>query len=325
MIWIILLIALLSAIGYVVFTPYPIAYLVRKLFENPPATLPDNYQTYLDNTIKQSNLTYPSLYPSNQFDLIMPKQVPHPLPVIVWVHGGAYVGGDKKDADSYLTQLVSHGYIGINMNYQRAPESRYPTPLYQIDEMLTHLDVLAASYPLNPRQIILAGDSAGAQLVSQYLTALNNLNYAQSNHFSFNNAISNVKACILFCGPYHIKRLLDLSRNPIIKWSINQIGFAYLNNRYWHNSEQIDQADIFPYLTNNFPPSFISDGNMLSFTQDGIALATSLKTLGVTVVDVFYEGATLYHEYQFKMDTIYGEKTMNNLVSFLKTIIKPSK
>ena len=51
------------------------------------------------------------------------------MPCIVWVHGGAYAGGDKEDVTAYAKHLASFGYIVISMNYSLAPKAQYPTPL----------------------------------------------------------------------------------------------------------------------------------------------------------------------------------------------------
>src|SRR5437588_4134282 len=51
------------------------------------------------------------------------------LPTIVWIHGGAWVTGDKRDIASYLKILAARGYAAVGVNYSLAPRQTYPTAL----------------------------------------------------------------------------------------------------------------------------------------------------------------------------------------------------
>ena len=43
------------------------------------------------------------------------------VPTIFWIHGGAFVAGDKNDVRKYATYIASHGYNVVNINYPLAP------------------------------------------------------------------------------------------------------------------------------------------------------------------------------------------------------------
>lgn len=81
------------------------------------------------------DVTFPSIYKNNKLDILYPTNLAeNQYPVIYWVHGGAFVAGDKKDVTDYMTVLASEGFVVVNVNYQLAPKASYPAPLVQLGE-----------------------------------------------------------------------------------------------------------------------------------------------------------------------------------------------
>ena len=99
-------------------------------------------------------------------DVYSPQGAPGPLPVVVWVHGGGFLGGSKEELADYFALIASKGYVVIGPRYSLAPEHHYPTPLRQVMQVLSYADANAARLGLDPARIVLAGDSAGAQLTA---------------------------------------------------------------------------------------------------------------------------------------------------------------
>eukprot|EP01031_Cornospumella_fuschlensis_P013681 gene13681-16725_t len=89
------------------------------------------------------------------------------LPVIVWVHGGGWVSGDKSQIANYLRILASKGYTVVGVNYAIAPRQTYPVPLRQVNTALAYLQANAKRLHIDSSHFYLAGDSAGAQIAAQ--------------------------------------------------------------------------------------------------------------------------------------------------------------
>lgn len=90
------------------------------------------------------------------------------------MHGGAYVGGDKNDCRDYLEYLCSDTQqIIVNIDYERSPEAKHPTPVIQLNEAIQ-----AAKKEIKDQadwsNISIGGNSAGAQISGEYLLALQN-------------------------------------------------------------------------------------------------------------------------------------------------------
>lgn len=72
-----------------------------------------------------------------------------------------------------LSKIAEQGYVVVNVNYALAPNYKYPTPLKQMDAAVKFMKDNQHDFPIDFDQVILGGDSAGAQLMSQY-TAMQN-------------------------------------------------------------------------------------------------------------------------------------------------------
>lgn len=84
------------------------------------------------------------------------------------MHGGGFVAGDKQYKNPLLSKIAEQGYVVVNVNYALAPNYKYPTPLKQMDAAVKFMKDNQHDFPIDFDQVILGGDSAGAQLMSQY-------------------------------------------------------------------------------------------------------------------------------------------------------------
>ncbi|MBK2402936.1 alpha/beta hydrolase [Erysipelothrix sp. strain 2 (EsS2-6-Brazil)] len=310
--------------GYFIVDPSPSAYLIRKVFEGGLAVKPHGYELIESEVDAYTDLTYESTAGRNTFDLFGPKNS-QKLPTIIWVHGGAFVGGDKHDNYEYAVQLAHQGYRVINLNYDLAPEAVYPSPVHQVGEAITYLQTHADLFGLDINNIILAGDSAGAHIISQFMMVQVDPAYAQKLNQNVTLNPSSIKGMALFCGPYDLNGLLNMqSSSGILDFFVSRLAWAYMGEKAWMDTDYVESLSILNHVTSDFPPTFITDGNQMSFMEDGLKMQAKLESLDVPVTSVFYEGVAdvLGHEYQFKMDNPYSVHTFEEFVGFLNNYTK---
>ncbi|WZU02627.1 alpha/beta hydrolase [Erysipelothrix sp. D19-032] len=156
-----------------------LATVVRRAFDVGIAKPPENYDEIRAQVDVQENLVYPSVETDNIFDLYKPKNATGMEPVIIWVHGGAFVGGDKADITEYSVLLAQRGFVVANMNYQRAPKQTTPVKLYKLESFTRTYHPIAICTTLNMDKVFYAGDSAGAHIVSQFVLIQNDLAYSE--------------------------------------------------------------------------------------------------------------------------------------------------
>ena len=94
-------------------------------------------------------------------------------PVVVFVHGGAFVRGNKSDNgeiyDNVLYYFANQGCIGVNIEYRLAPEAQYPGAAEDVRDSLAWIREHIAEYGGDPKRIFLIGHSAGGTHVATYV------------------------------------------------------------------------------------------------------------------------------------------------------------
>ena len=101
--------------------------------------------------------------PAQTMDILLPREGDGPFPVLIQFHGGAFLGGDKRDAQCvYLVNGIRRGYAVVNVNYRLTGEAIFPFPLYDAKAAVRFLRANAEKYHLDPTRFAASGDSAGA-------------------------------------------------------------------------------------------------------------------------------------------------------------------
>lgn len=305
----ILLLIVISLFLWIIFSLWPSTLLIRYLFKGGVAVESERYKSIKEDVQIRSNISYGS----NVYDEYRHKQN-RSNNIIVWVHGGAFVAGDKEDIKEYATELAYEGFTVINMNYNLAPNLQYPAQIQQINDLLQHLKKSRAMDSL-----FLAGDSAGAHMISQFVISQTDHEYAQKIGLKKIIEAKDINGLLLYCGPYDtnmISKMIDDA--PLMgRFIFKKISRAYLGDRKLNDVE----LNIVENLKSSFPPCFITDGNMMSFPHHAAILSKRLDSLSVENKLLLYPNieTELHHEYQFKLDNVYSINTFDETVKFLKS------
>jgi len=173
--------------------------------------------------------------PLQNYDIYLPKdRTNSTTKVLVLVHGGSWIGGDKGDLNPFVTTLKTTfpNYAIVNINYQLASigKSPFPMQINDIQEVIKHLRSKSNEYKISSRYGFI-GTSAGGHLSLLYSYAYNNLreveivcsivgptNFTDENYISNPNYSNFIKGIQLITGvnfeenpayyenlsPYHI-------------------------------------------------------------------------------------------------------------------------
>ena len=102
-------------------------------------------------------------------DVYLPKnRSSEKLPVIVSVHGGGWVEGDKDEYRYYCMDLVRGRYAVINFSYRLAPEYPFPASLYDLEHVMGWIADHSEEYGFDTGQVFGIGDSAGGHILALY-------------------------------------------------------------------------------------------------------------------------------------------------------------
>ena len=106
-------------------------------------------------------------HPRHVLDIYTPeKQARNSLPVVFWIHGGGWQTGDKGDVSLKPKVLAERGMIFVSTNYRLLPEVTMDELVGDVARSLGWVHRNIARYGGDPRQIIVGGHSAGAQLAA---------------------------------------------------------------------------------------------------------------------------------------------------------------
>lgn len=133
-----------------------------------PSVMPGGSSTFASVDPTHKDLAYATLSSTQKLDLYIPTSGSGPFPVVIMVHGGGFMFGDKVDGAGLtgVDQLLAAGYAVASINYRLSGEAQYPAQIFDAKAAVRFLRANAAEYNLNPDKFGAWGASAGGNLVS---------------------------------------------------------------------------------------------------------------------------------------------------------------
>jgi len=185
--------------------------------------------------------------------------------------------------------------------------------------LLTHAEELN----IDTRRIVLAGDSAGAQIAAEVANLTTSPVHAQRMGIVPALASEQLAGMLLYCGPYDA---------GLVQWDSPFAGFmrtvlwSYLGKKDFRDDPRLDVFSVSRHVTPAFPPSFVSAGNADPLEPHSRALVAALNANHVKVEGLFFPKdytPALPHEYQFNLDIDAGRQALQRSVAFLTSLERP--
>jgi acetyl esterase/lipase len=172
----------------------PVSTNVPSAAEILPASSPYGAATIIRNI---SYITNPT--PRQNFDLILPvKKSNEPFPLVVWIHGGAWLSG-LKEWDN-VKYLVRDGYAIASVDYRFSTDAPFPAQIEDCNTALNFILAHATNYGVSSTHFVVGGGSAGGHLALLLGLARNERNF---------NADPSIKplAILDFFGPTDFNKM----------------------------------------------------------------------------------------------------------------------
>lgn len=148
--------------------------------EKPALTdlYPDRVTKWAGGVTSLADVTYSSLpgFRPMVIDIYMPPKKGGPKPLILYIHGGGWIGGHTRHSGALsnfpavLASLASEGFVVASLEYRLSGEAPFPAQLQDSRAAIRFLKANAAKYGLDPARVGVWGGSAGGHLTA--LTAL---------------------------------------------------------------------------------------------------------------------------------------------------------
>jgi len=246
--------------------------------QRPRPKLPEGTKVYRDLEYIKGG------HERQRLDLYVAEKADAPLPVIVWVHPGAWMFGSKNDVGPALP-FVQKGYAVASIGYRLSQHARFPAQIEDCKAAVRWLRANAKRYNLDPDRIGAWGASSGGHLVALLGTS-GGVKDLEGKEGPLDQS-SRVQAVVDWFGPTDITKMgggHDTPDSPEAKL----IGGPVQDNK-----QRAGRANPIAYVTKDAPPFLIMHGDkdpMVPFGQSEL-LVTALKKAGADVTFLPVKGA----------------------------------
>lgn len=216
-----------------------------------------------------------------KLDLYLPaqKEETAPLPLIVWVHGGAWLGGSKENCRS--ARFLRSGYAAVSINYRLSQHAIFPAQIEDCKAAIRFLRANAEKYNIDPNRIGVWGASAGGHLVALLGTTGDVKEFDKGPNLQFS---SRVQAVCDFFGPTDLTKM-SAFESTMDHDAPDSPESLLVGGPVQENKEACRRANPITYVSKDDPPFLICHGDkdMLVPHNQSELLYDALKKAGVNV------------------------------------------
>lgn len=233
---------------------------------------------------------------AHTLDVYRPRDLQEGAPVVIYCHGGAFQFLSKDT--HWLMGLIfaRRGYVVFNVNYRLAPRDRFPAALEDVTRATLWVMENAARFGGDPRRIIAAGESAGANLASALMVASCYRRPEPYARAIWDSGLQ-FRAVVPACGMLQVsdcERFTRRRRLPLwLSDRLVEVGEAYLPRGLPPEAHAL--ADPLLVLENDrpdrpLPPVFTFVGTADPLLDDTRRLKRALDAHGARCEVRYYEG-----------------------------------
>jgi acetyl esterase/lipase len=230
-----------------------------------------------------------------QLDLHIPEnRNARPLPVIVWLHGGGWRGGNRLTPPLIALQ---HGYAIAAVEYRLSGRATWPAQIDDCKNAIRYVRTHAKEHGLDPNQIVAFGKSAGGHLAALIAT----MTGASIND---TDRSCHVAAACDYCGPADLNRYTD----PKLRAEfavMHEVIVSLLGGPIEEHRELARHASPDSHATANCPPLLIAHGEADKTVpvEDSRILYDALKKAGAADVELRVLPGVGHHIASVDMET----------------------
>ena len=224
-----------------------------------------------------------------KLDLYVPADTGENLPLIIWVHGGAWLGGNKTHYRPM--EYLSAGYAGASINYRLSQHAVFPAQIEDVKAAIRWLRANAETYRLDPNRFAAWGSSAGGHLVAMLGTAGDVAEFEVGKNLEVS---SKVQAVVDYFGPTDFLQM-DAHRLPdgLVHDVPDSPESKLVGGPIQEHKDRVAKANPITYVSKDDSPFLIIHGDqdkLVPFHQS-MLLNDALEKAGVPVTFYRVEGS----------------------------------
>lgn len=210
-----------------------------------------------------TDLPYSGGSAAQKLNIVLPNEGEGPYPVIVFIHGGGWLIGDKNHVQTQqIYRLLYAGYAVCCINYRLSDEAKWPLPLYDCKAAVRFLRASAAKYNLDAERIGVAGNSAGGHLAAMMGTTNGKAAYEDLTMGSPEYS-SSVQAVFVWFGAYDFTSWAEdcMKTYPDRSFDYESGAEAFMfGHSLKEHPERLKDASPFCHLDSRTVPFYVEHG-----------------------------------------------------------------
>jgi acetyl esterase/lipase len=211
----------------------------------------------------------------NRLDLVLPKSAGagDRRPVLLQVHGGGWMIGDKREQGKPLmTHLASRGWVCVAINYRLSPQATMPDHIVDVKRSIAWVRRHISEYGGDPDFVCITGGSAGGHLCALAALTPNDPRFQPG----FEDVDTRLDGCVPFYGVFDF---LDRARDRPLGDMTKAIGPRVFKGMPEANPELWDAVSPVTRVHAEAPPFFVIQGShdSLVFAEEAVTFVAALR------------------------------------------------
>lgn len=244
-------------------------------------------------------------------------------PVLLYLHGGGFIKGDKDYRITNSEFFAHHGYFVFNVDYRMPPDVELDENFADIIRALNYIEKLAKYCNIDTSKVVVSGDSSGAYLSSMIEAFATNDDLRE--RFQLPEIKIKPAALALMCGIFDLRKLESTPNiMGIVSKTLSMILGFKVKRDYSNTTEyeHIDFISPISFVNEKWPPVFITwaEDDILCIDQ-GKPMAEKFKTFDIKHKKFIVDGLLNNHCYHLNMKFKIAKRCMNKCVHFLNSVL----
>ncbi len=245
-------------------------------------------------------------------------------PIILNIHGGGFVMGDKQYRKTLCEYYASKGYYVFNINYRMPPQVDLFGVIGDSIDGANYILKLAEEYNIDTDKIVVTGDSSGAYLAA-YIAAVK-FDSSLAEKTDLPEVKINVASLILHSGPYNMQKMME---EPIPFGIVPELASMLAGYKLKDDLSDLPEYKYYNYMSpidfvnENWCPAFISwsDKDLIVIDQ-GRPMAEKLMKCCPKVSTFYVDKITEGHCFHLTMKKDISMQCIDKSIEFTDNILK---
>lgn len=244
-------------------------------------------------------------------------------PVMLYIHGGGFIKGDKDYRITNSEFYAHHGYYVFNIDYRMPPDVEFEENFADIIRAFNYIEEISKYCNIDTEKIVVSGDSSGAYFSAMLCAVANNDTVRE--RFGLPKLKFRPAALALMCGLFDFDKL---SQTPNVMGLVSKtlsIVLGFKVKKDYSNADEYEHIDFISpinFVNENWCPVFITwaEDDILCIDQ-GKPMADKFAEVGIKYKKFVVDGILNNHCYHLNMSFKIAKRCMNKCVHFLNDVL----